>query len=352
MSQIAAAEHLAGILPGLLGREVASICKIFGGRNSAVFKVLCREGSAFAAKQYFKEPLDRRNRLEAEFNGLRYLRDKGLDMVPEPVAADQANRVAVFEFVEGERIAPAAVLPGDIDQALGFVAALARLARELDSAAIRDASEACFSPRDVSDNIANRLGQLTSIPGDEPRTMGLARFLHQDFIPALERIGLWCRKECARRGLDFEAPIPRALQTLSPSDFGFHNALKRPDGRLVFLDFEYFGWDDPVKMACDFVQHPGTSLSDDCKRRFATGTTAIFAADPTFLDRVACIHPLIGLTWCLIVLNEFIPDSFLRRGFAAGESLPRDEVLHTQLHKAKTMFKRVVDNYAHFPYLD
>ena len=51
--------------------------------------------------------------------------------------------------------------------------------------------------------------------------------------------------------------FPQRLRVLSPSDFGFHNALRRPDGTIVFVDFEYFGWDDPAKMMADAMLHPG-----------------------------------------------------------------------------------------------
>src|ERR1700680_1391707 len=44
-------------------------------------------------------------------------------------------------------------------------------------------------------------------------------------------------------GLAFDAELPQEWRSLVPSDFGFHNSLRRPDGSLAFLDFEYFGWD-------------------------------------------------------------------------------------------------------------
>jgi hypothetical protein len=40
-----------------------------------------------------------------------------------------------------------------------------------------------------------------------------------------------------RSSAPFDREIPRTERTLSPSDYGFHNALRRPDGTLVFLDF-------------------------------------------------------------------------------------------------------------------
>ena len=47
---------------------------------------------------------------------------------------------------------------------------------------------------------------------------------------------------------------------MSPSDFGFHNALATPGGRLVFIDFEYAGWDDPAKLANDFFCQPAVPV--------------------------------------------------------------------------------------------
>ena len=51
-------------------------------------------------------------------------------------------------------------------------------------------------------------------------------------------------------------PLGEADRVVSPSDFGFHNALRTEDGRLAFLDFEYAGWDDPAKLVCDFELQP------------------------------------------------------------------------------------------------
>ena len=69
-----------------------------------------------------------------------------------------------------------------------------------------------------------------------------------EFTPVMEQIvAAACRDSRPETEL---APQHRCL---SPSDFGFHNALLRgrpgvPGARdWVFLDFEYFGWDDPAK---------------------------------------------------------------------------------------------------------
>ena len=53
-----------------------------------------------------------------------------------------------------------------------------------------------------------------------------------------------------------------AQRALSPSDFGLHNALRGQDGQLRFVDFEYFGWDDPVKLVSDSGDPSGSDLAE------------------------------------------------------------------------------------------
>ena len=47
---------------------------------------------------------------------------------------------------------------------------------------------------------------------------------------------------------------------MSPSDFGFHNVIKKKK-KLFFFDFEYAGMDDPVKLISDFICQPDHKLS-------------------------------------------------------------------------------------------
>ena len=105
--------------------------------------------------------------------------------------------------------------------------------------------------------------------------------------------------------------LPDSSRTLSPSDFGFHNALKRPDGQIVFLDFEHFGWDDPAKMIADFLlhPHPDMAIGKSLKRRFIRRMLQCFEDQADLLQRVEIVYPLFGLKWCMIILNPFSPQS-------------------------------------------
>ena len=158
----------------------------------------------------------------------------------------------------------------------------------------------------------------------------LASFLENDFIPVLERESVNAKAKIRAAGLDFAADLPQEWRSLVPSDFGFHNSLRRKDGSLAFVDFEYFGWDDPVKLSADILLHPGRTLAAPQRRRFRRAACQLYGADPSFAERLDAYLPLFGLRWVLILLNEFIPERWQRR-VLAGASESWTDAKTTQL---------------------
>jgi hypothetical protein len=122
---------------------------------------------------------------------------------------------------------------------------------------------------------------------------------------------------------------------LSPSDFGFHNALRGEDGRLAFLDFEYAGWDDPAKLVCDFFFQMAVPAPRQCFDEFARGVAALVPDVAGTLARVELLRPLFGLKWCCIVLNHFSRIDLARRAFAVSDA-PSGKA--GQLEKARRLF--------------
>jgi hypothetical protein len=148
----------------------------------------------------------------------------------------------------------------------------------------------------------------------------------------------------AEAGLGFDAILPRPSQSLIPADFGFHNCLRRPDGKLAFLDFEYFGWDDPVKLTADFLLHPGMTLDSLTSRRFRAAAGRRYAADAHFGARFDALFPLFGLRWVLVLLNEFLPERWqVRVNAGAGQSNDWTQAKIRQLARAGSLLNRVAD---------
>ena len=340
---------IKSVLSGLLGRKIASMKRVGSGRNSRVYRLTCEDATVYTAKSYFQNSPDR-DRLGVEFSGLQFLWKNEVRCVPRPIIADKTHGYAVYEYIDGRTIPSLKVTDSDIDYSIDFLARLKQLKSSEGSHALPAASEACFSVRGIVDNISQRLSRLQALRKDGQQYHALDEFLTGDFVPSFNEITGWCQSNLNQSGISFTAELPGEERTLSPSDFGFHNALRCADGRIVFLDFEYFGWDDPAKMIADFLLHPAMRLGESLKRHFAAGILKRFA-DYKFIDkRVEIVYPLFGLKWCLIFLNEFVPELLLRRTFASKKELDNDKLMAAQLAKARRMLHRVMNEYEHFPY--
>ena len=336
----------------LLSGPVSSIEPIGGGRNSQVYRLTDSNSQTYALKAYFRHASDKRDRLRTEFSSLQFLWESGVRDVPQPLVADWGAGCALYEYIDGQKIIPDTITNSEIDTAVGFLTSLKDL-RDRDGAShLSPASEACFSVQAIVESIRRRLKALNDQRRDEEPYIHLYEFLDSHFAPKLEEVVRWVRASLGRARMSFERDIDPAERTLSPSDFGLHNALKCNDGRIVFLDFEYFGWDDPAKMTADVLLHPAMNLVDSLKRRFARGIRHSFADYPHLARRVEIVYPLFGLKWCTILLNEFLPEHLIRRQFAGLGDRDQVALQMEQLTKAKRMLQTISDDYEHFPYFD
>jgi hypothetical protein len=323
---------LKGIAEKLLGISAVALESIDGGRNSRVYRLGTPSGP-YAFKTYFRHASDARARMQTEFGSLKFLWENGERSIPRPLAAAGEHDCAVYEWIDGERMLAGEVTEQHIHTATGFLSRVASCRNRPGSEGLRPASEACFSGRALVECLRDRMEPLLA-RSDHPE---LAEFLNQELLPAVDSVSEWSR---GRLGDAFGRDLALEFRTLSPSDFGFHNALRRPGGELVFLDFEYFGWDDPVKMICDFLLHPGMQISPALKRIF---TTSMLREFPEAAERIAAFYPLFGLKWCLILLNEFLPAHLMRRKFAGMSDRDREGRQAEQLRKARTMLRVVAE---------
>jgi len=304
----AAAESLVGGSVDLIKRAAT------GGRNSKIY--LVRQGKRqFALKKYPPASDDPRNRLETELRALDLMTRHGIRNVPQAVAGDVRQGYALIEWIEGEAV----TMPnaGDIEAAVAFLAAVDRLRRVEEARLQPLASEACLSGAEVVAQIQRRLSRLDTVAASEP---ALRALIEDELCPLLSSFSANAEAGYVKAQIRFEAAISAENQTLCPSDFGFHNALRPPDGELCFIDFDYFGWDDPAKLVADFLLHPGMTLSVGLKQRFYTLVSDLYGRDTEFETRLHLLFPLFGLRWCAILLNEFLPERWSARTRAGGQT--------------------------------
>lgn len=321
----------------LIGKSADEILALSGGGNNRAFRV--RHGDDFYfLKNYPVAGDDPRDRLGVEFQALRFLEFQGVDAVPRPVAMDRETGFALYQWIDGHKID--AVDFKEITAVLAFINTLNNLTGSVSADSLVAASEACLSGEELVRQIRARQTRLSEIAlsGGQPE---LRDFLETKFSPALDTLEATARSAYNDCGVGFITDISLDTRILNPSDFGFHNALRTDDGRIVFVDFEYFGWDDPVKMVSDFLLHPGHTLSLDARRHFRQATLEMFSKDAFFENRLRALYPLYGLRWCLIILAEFLPERMARRQLAGKHSDP-ETTQRTQLQKSKDMLEHLM----------
>ncbi len=315
--------------------------QLSGGGNNRVFRVDVN-GTRALLKAYFRHPEDRRDRLGAEFSFCAFAWDNGVRSLPHPLARDLTNRLGLYEFVEGRKLLPEEVNEGAIRQALTFFAEVNRHKHLPAARELATGSEAYFKLADHLECIERRLSVLREIERSSAINGEAADFVANQLAPAWGRVRTWVEDGARSLGLSLDGEIPHADRCLSPSDFGFHNAILTEDGRLRFLDFEYSGWDDPAKMVCDFFCQVAVALSPGYFDMMVESVAAGLTEPRPFRGRVTLLMPVYRLKWCCIVLNEFVRVSSNRRRFAHVGVDPEEKKVQ-QLHKARRVLHSVTD---------
>jgi hypothetical protein len=320
--------------------QITSVSRFSGGGNSGIYYVLTKTGTAYALKSYPDLFMDPRPRLRNEVQSCGLLEHLG--RTPRAIAYDEELNLALFEWIDGE--APETIETTHIDQALDFSEKLKELVEGSDND-FRQASEACLSASQLLSQVQGRIQKLESIDNLE-----VQNFLKISIKPLWEEIREWSTSKWPT--LSFQKELPPRKQTLSPSDFGFHNSLQRRDGSLCFVDLEYFGRDDPVKLIADFLWHPAMNLRPTHKAQWLEGMFAIFDQDPDLPQRFRAAWPLYGMRWALIMLNEFRQDGWQKRSHAKEElQANRKQSQQRQLQKAVEICGRIRRENMECPYV-
>lgn len=299
------------------------VVPLAGGANNRVAR-LDTEAGSYLLKEYFRHPDDPRDRLGAECGFANFAWNQGVRCIPKPIAHDAEAGLGLFEFVPGER--PATVGNSEVEQALAFFRSVNRSRKHPDAAKLPRASESCLSLNDHFFTVSRRVERLAGIEA----LSGFAEELGATW----EHVQSRARGLAALNCLPTDHPLPFGERCLSPSDFGFHNAIRAADGRLRFIDFEYAGWDDPAKVICDFFCQPAVPVPANLFDRFASTVAGEFPSAAIHMARASLLFPVYRVKWVCIMLNEFLPVGGTRRAFSGTvEELAERQSI--QLAKAK-----------------
>ncbi len=312
---------------GLHGKP--QIFPLASGRNNRVYRLQIRHQS-YLLKSYFSHPNDKRDRLAAEFLFCQFARKQDHCLTPTPLAADSHNKLGLYQFISGAKLSLENIEAEHIQQAWEFIVTLNRQRELAEKAAFSSASEACFSLNEHQQCVKRRLDALTQMKGNSTLDKQALSFVNQLLLPAFKAYVT-----------TLHIPpnyVDNIERIISPSDFGFHNALQRPDGKLCFIDFEYSGWDDPAKLICDFFCQPQIPISLVYLTEFCNNIGILFDNQEALIQRVTMLMPLYRIKWCCILLNEFLPVDLSRRQFAQAPISENDR--HRDINQETAIAKQ------------
>jgi hypothetical protein len=317
------------IAEDLSGNKFDHIKSVMGGRNSRIFRLDSNTGSS-ALKFYREDNNSVRDRFDAETSALTLFNERGINCVPKIIAQDRENNCILMKWIDGEPVPN--FNQDDINELLDFLKAVHEISKSFNSNEIRFATDACLNGNEIVAQISRRLERLQPSKNIFP---DLSEFIDNDFIPAFKEISHFSKEAYLKNGITIDQNISQEKLTLSPVDIGFHNCL-RTENRLFFIDYEFFGWDDPVKLVADTLQHPGSILSWGDNTLLQNKLESLYMIDENFMFRLNCLYPLFGLKWCMIMLNQFLPNYNV---------INLKDGKKEQLIKVKSKLKTILQNY-------
>jgi Phosphotransferase enzyme family len=325
---------------GLVGE--VELHPLTGGGNNRVFRVDAK-GSSFLLKVYFQHPGDRRDRLGTEFAFSQFAWDNGVRALPQPLACDRQKGLGLYEFVRGRRLEPQEVTAETVEQALNFYREINSYKQLTEAQNLPKASEACFTLEEHLQCVERRLVRLQTVEASSESDRSAVEFIHNELLELWKRVRSRVVQQASQWSLKLEAEIASLDRCLSPSDFGFHNAILSNSGQLRFLDFEYAGWDDPGKMVSDFFCQPAVPVSLDYYSKFVEAVVSELSEPEQHRQRMAILLPVYRVKWCCILLNDFLPVGSQRRSFA-GQVADREVHKAVQLQKARRALQYLKEN--------
>lgn len=275
-----------------------------GGINNQVF--CCKAGErSFVLKGYAANSAGEYDRFQAEVEFLNYASVVLPEFVPQLLGSDAASRSLVLETLVGDRFQEGThPSEEDIESALIF---MRRLNEDTDLAKMHvngSAADGFLKLTDHLLNIEQRVGKMSveHLPANfRANADGLTKCLRRELDYLQESAAILIAKGYCEDVLD---PINRCV---SPSDFGFHNAIRTPKG-IKFFDFEFAGWDDPVKTVADFDLQPRVPL----KIRAKVLSKSLPQWGKGLEERYNVLFPILKLKWACIILAVLDPDRYAK----------------------------------------
>ena len=263
---------------------------ITGGLNSGI-RLVEVGGSKYIIKTYPEDHT--RQRLDTEFQFLVLMNKVGIQNVPKPIKKLSSLNVGVYSYLHGETIMTATDF--NVSASADFLIELNEKMVPF-SNKLSSASDRFVSYENLLESIGRRFFNLRD----------WAHLHSKEYIHTVNEFYLIFQKITDQNSTtekEFNDSICKMKQVVSPSDFGLHNMLQNKK-TIKFLDFEYAGNDNCLKLICDFYCQPRIPVSNSQFKGFVCKLNNSILHVDRLLDVSAKFLPLFRVKWSCIILNQ------------------------------------------------
>lgn len=304
--------------------------QINSGKNNKVFLLNFQNNKEnFLLKSYFHHPEDSRNRLNNEFSFLTYAWNIGIRNIAKPLICDKETNIGLYQFIKGRKITQDEINKELIKETLNFLNKLNLYKNSQEAKKIPPASDACFNINQHLNLVEKRINKLKGVESSSEINKKMQDFLNNKIIKIWNELKDFLQESLVQKKISLTENISEQEKCISPSDLGFHNAIMNSDQKIFFIDFEYSGWDDPIKMICDFFCQPEIPVSFKYYQYFIDN----ISLNEKQIQLIDLILPVHIIKWCCIILNEFLEVDGIRRQFAQ-QNTDLEKEKEKQLKKA------------------
>lgn len=283
-----------------MGASIESLTRLRGGMNSQVFRCHSKRG-CWVLKAYSPHQNGQSDRMKAEVDFLLFTTQVAPNSTPTLLGVDYTYRCVVMDYIAGEPFVEG-VSPhqNDLDTAFSFFRQIngnPEIARKMIKL---DAADGFLSLRQHMLNVRTRFSAMG--------TEHLPQRYKSQADDLLQQLHAWIeqaetRLEARISSGMVEDILPPEYCCVSPSDFGFHNAIRTCDG-VKFIDFEFAGWDDPAKACADFTLQQRNPV----RLQPLSVASHFFPHGYVFIaNRISAIYELLRLKWLCIILGVLNP---------------------------------------------
>lgn len=316
--------------------EIKRVNKFGVATYNADYLLKLKNKKHYFCKLYTK---DKWERMEREFTAISYLNKKKIIEVPESFFVNKKYYFAVYSYELG-RVKPAnSINRKDILLIAGSAVKLHSLKPTLKLRKVftRPAGRACFKLENHIENyrvkMADFLEYFEKLPANDTfkkKIMSFGYLKRADHV--LRKIISDANPDLMKKTIEWDK------RRFNHGDFTIDNIIFRKEGQrkeICFVDFEYCGWDDPLRMIGDFLVHDRNSkLSGELKQLFLKEYIKKLKLNKKNTARLNVITDLMETEWIAVYLRLLIPQT-LRLRKAVVKNFDEGVYVDQQLAKAK-----------------